>query len=81
MIKKHFEIWQSAGDCIATSVCEAGARGDQCRSMLEPDAKLVFRYDATSEMDMMQRYYDFMGFGIYTSEWPELAVRPYAETD
>jgi hypothetical protein len=78
-ITKHFEIWQSTGECIATTVCQAGPNGDQCRSMLEPGSTLVFKYEARSEMEMMQHYYDFMGFGIYRSEWPDLAARPYGE--
>jgi hypothetical protein len=76
---KQFEIWQSTGDCVATTVCPVGPTGDQCRSMLEPGAMRVFTYEATSEFEMMQRYYDYMGFGVYTSAWPELAMRPYSD--
>jgi hypothetical protein len=76
--QKTFEIWQSVeGDCIATTVCLAGPGGDQARAMLEPGAILKLTYQAYSELDQMQKYYDYMGFGPYHSEWPDLAVRPY----
>jgi hypothetical protein len=76
--QKTFEIWQSVeGGCIATTVCLAGPGGDQARTMLEPDASLKLTYQAYSELDQMQKYYDYMDFGIYHSEWPDLAVRPY----
>jgi hypothetical protein len=74
---KQFEVWQSKGDSIATTVCEVGLRGDQCRSILAPDAKLIWKFEGYSHLDTMQRYYDFMGFGIYISEWPDLDCQPY----
>ncbi len=74
---KSFEIWQSHGDCIETSVCPAGVSGDWCRALNAADAKLVHVFEAYSELDQMQKYYDFMGFGVYHSEWPDLAMRPY----
>jgi hypothetical protein len=76
--QKSFEIWQSMeGECIATTVCLAGPDGDHARAMLEQDAVLKRTYQAYSELDQMQKYYDHMDFGIYHSEWPDLAVRPY----
>jgi hypothetical protein len=78
---RQFELWQSSGDSIATTVCTVGERGDQCRAMLEPDAKLIWQFEGHSHLDTMQRYYDYMGFGTYTSEWPELDCEPYFKTD
>jgi hypothetical protein len=76
--QKIFEIWQSVeSDCIATTVCLAGPGGNQARAMLEPDATLKLTYQAYSELDQMQKYYDYMDFGTYHSEWPDLAIRPY----
>jgi hypothetical protein len=76
-VMKHFELWQSSGDSIATTVCTVGPLGDQCRAMLESDAKLIWHFEGHSHLDTMQRYYDYMGFGTYTSEWPELDSEPY----
>jgi hypothetical protein len=74
---RTFEIWQSEGECIATGVCPAGPSGDGCRSMNEPGSELKHVFHAYSELDRMQKYYDYMDFGTYHSEWPDLAVRPF----
>jgi hypothetical protein len=80
-VMKQFEVWQSEGDAIATTVCDVGPSGDQCRSMLEPGAKLIWQFEGHSHLDTMQRYYDFMGFGTYTSDWPELDCHPYFQIE
>lgn len=76
---KTFEIWVKTG--VYVSVCEAGPAGDQCRSMNEAGTELVHVFEAWSELDHMQQYYDQVGFGIYTSPWPELAIRPFHFVD
>ena len=78
---KTFDIWQSEGTCIATSVCAAGEAGAECRLMNEAGSKLVHTFQAWSEIDSGQKYYDFMDFGTYQTHWPDLAVRPYFFTD
>lgn len=75
---KAFEIWQSPN---SASVCPAGPAGGACRATNERDAKMVHAFCAWSELDMMQRYYDYMDFGIYNSSWPDLAVLPYFYTE
>jgi hypothetical protein len=42
---------------------------------------MVHAYCAWSEIEMMQRYYDYMDFGVYTSLWPDLAVLPFFYSD
>ncbi len=74
---RTFEIWQSQGDSIATSVCPAGPAGDESRARHEAGSQLVHVFEAWSELDYMQKYYDFMDFGIYQSPWPDLASRPF----
>lgn len=49
--------------------------------MNDPGSKLVHTFAAWSEIDQGQKYYDFMDFGAYRTEWPDLAVRPYFFTD
>jgi hypothetical protein len=78
---KQFELWQCKGDSLATTVCEVGPEGDKCRAMLEPDAKLIWQFEGHSRLDTMQRYYNYMGFGTYHSEWPELDCEPYFKQD
>lgn len=76
---RTFEIWVCEG--VSVSVCPAGPAGEPCRAMNEPGSRLAHVYTASSELDQMQQYYDYMGFGIYTSHWPELAARPYHFVD
>jgi hypothetical protein len=45
-VVKQFELWQSKGESIATTVCEVGPDGDQCRAMLDPDVKLIWHLTA-----------------------------------
>jgi hypothetical protein len=45
--------------------------------MNEPGSELKHVFQAYSELDRMQKYYDYMDFGTYHSEWPDLAVRPF----
>jgi hypothetical protein len=80
-VMKQFELWQSRGAAIATTVCEVGPSGDQCRAMLEPDAELIWQFEGHSHLDTMQRYYDYMGFGIYASNFPDLDCEPYFKID
>jgi hypothetical protein len=80
-VMKQFELWQSVGSSISTTVCAAGIQGNQCRAMLEPDAELIWQFEGYSHLDTMQRYYDYMGFGTYTSEWPTLDCEPYFKID
>ncbi len=80
--QKTFEIWQSHGEGRHTAVFPAGPEGEQARAMeIAEGAKQVHAFSAYSELDCMQKYYDFMDFGIYHSEWPDLAIRPYHFVD
>jgi hypothetical protein len=80
-VVKKFELWQSLGESVATTVCEVGPDGDACRALLEPDAKLVWSFEGHSNLDTMQQYYDFMKFGTYTSEFPEIDCEPYYKAE
>jgi hypothetical protein len=80
-VTKQFELWQSKGDAIATTVCEVGPSGDQCRAMLEPVAELIWRFEGHFHLDTIQRYYEYMGFGTYTSDFPDLDCEPYFKID
>jgi hypothetical protein len=80
-VTKQFELWQSKGEAIATTVCEVGSPGDQCRAMLEPDAELIWQFEGHSRLDTMQLYYEYMGFGTYMSDFPDLDCEPYFKID
>jgi hypothetical protein len=76
-----FELWRSEGRSAGLSFFPAGRKGEQARSMLEANAKLIWTVDALSYMDAMQKYYAYMAWGDYRSEWPDLASIPFLQKD
>jgi hypothetical protein len=78
----QFELWQSivpatSGLCLT----RAGSKGDQARSMLSPDYELIQIIEGVSDLEIMTKYYAYMDWGEYRSEWPDLAVIPYFYND
>ncbi len=59
--------------------CLAGAQGDDARKLLEPGAKLVWTCDAKSHFEAMTKYYQYMEWGQYSSDFPEEDNITYAE--
>jgi hypothetical protein len=74
-----FELWRSEGILGGLSFFPAGRKGEQARSMLEPNAELILIVDGLSYMDAMQQYYTYMDWGDYRSEWPDLASIPFLQ--
>jgi hypothetical protein len=78
----RFELWRSivpatSGLCLT----RAGAKGDQARSMLSADYELIQIIEGVSDLEIMTKYYAYMDWGEYRSEWPDLAVIPYFYND
>lgn len=73
---KH-ELWIDDGDC--QTFCLAGPHGDSARSLLAPEAKLIWSCEASSFFEAMTRYYEYMGWGAYKSEFPDEDMKTYAE--
>jgi hypothetical protein len=78
----QFELWRSvipatSGLCLT----RAGSKGDQARSMLSSDYELIQIIEGGSELEIMTKYYAYMDWGEYRSEWPDLAVIPYFYRD
>ena len=48
---------------------------------IEPinDSKLIWECEANSHFEAMTKYYQFRGWGEYTSDYPEIDKRPYCE--
>jgi hypothetical protein len=74
---KH-EVWEDEEGL--TTLCLADARGDACRALLEPGSRLIHTIYAASHYEVMQRYYDFMNWGHYTTEY-EVDREPYPSLD
>ncbi len=61
------------------TLCLAGPAGDDARSMLGPTAELVWTFEADSHFEAMTIYYERMGWGEYTTDYPEIDKLPYRE--
>ena len=59
--------------------CLAGPHGDAARRLADPDARLVWTVEAVSHFDAMTKYYEHMGWGKYTTEYPEWDCVSYAD--
>jgi hypothetical protein len=70
---KH-DIWQDKEGL--TSLCFSGDLGDESRSLLEPDSKIIHSFYAHSHFDAMTKYYEFMDWGKYDTEF-DIDMEPY----
>jgi hypothetical protein len=66
MARLLHELWEEA-DGEGYTFCLAGPMGDDARKLLGPGAKLVWKVEADSHLDAMTKYYEFMGWGKYTT--------------
>lgn len=58
--------------------CLAGPHGDQARALLSSEAKLVWTVDASSHFEAMTKYYEYQGWGTYTTD-QDWDMKTYAE--
>jgi hypothetical protein len=70
---KH-DIWRSKEEL--TSLCYSDELGEESRSILEPDSEIIHSFYANSHFDAMTKYYEFMNWGIYETEF-EIDKVPY----
>ena len=73
---KH-ELWIEGED--EQTFCLAGPHGDSERSLLELGATLVWTCEASSHFEAMTKYYVYMGWGEYKSDYPVEDKKPYSE--
>ena len=73
---KH-ELWIENED--EQAFCLSGPRGDGARNLLETGAKLIWTCEASSNFEAMTKYYEYMGWGEYTTDFPEHDKKTYAE--
>lgn len=59
--------------------CLAGPMGDGARDFLGPGARLVWTVVAANHFEAMTKYYEYMGWGEYTTDFPEVDKQPYQE--
>ncbi len=70
------ELWVEAD---GQTFCLAGPHGDGARAHLGPDAKLTWTVEASSHFEAMTLYYAYMGWGVYTTDSPDIDKQTYAE--
>ena len=73
---KH-ELWMDEEEL--GTFCLAGKHGNGARKLLEPTAKLVWSCEAESHFEAMTKYYEYMGWGQYTTDYPEQDKKTYTE--
>lgn len=71
------ELWDEGDD--GQTFCLAGPHGDGARSMLGPNARLVWTLEASSHLEAMTRYYEHMGWGVYSTDFPEIDGETYEQ--
>lgn len=59
--------------------CLAGPHGDGARRMMPRDAALVWTVEADSHFEAMAKYYEHMGWGTYTTDFPDIDRTHYSE--
>ncbi|WP_194898616.1 hypothetical protein [Catenulispora pinisilvae] len=70
------ELWD---DEDGPAFCLAGPRGDGARALLTGEAQLVWTVEAASFFEAMTLYYRHMGWGTYTTRYPEWDKQTYAD--
>lgn len=57
--------------------CPSGPHGDESRALLEPGSKLIWEVEAASRFEAMTKYFEYMDWGEWTTDFPELDKTPY----
>jgi len=61
--------------------CLAGPQGDAARAMIPKGATLETVIEAKSHFEAMTKYYEYRGYGIYESSFPDLDKAPCVVID
>jgi hypothetical protein len=72
------ELWEDPDESPYLFVL-AGPHGDRARATLTGNAKLTWTVEASSLFEAMILYYEHQGWGVYTTDYPELDRQTYAE--
>ena len=61
------------------SLVLAGKHGEDARALIGSGSRLVWTFDADSYFEAMTKYYEYMGWGDYHTDYPEHDKKTYAE--
>ncbi len=70
------ELWKEKDG--NQTFCFAGSLGDDARKTLSSEAELIWTVEAISHYDAMTKYYEFMSWGEYTTDF-EMDKNSYPE--
>jgi len=73
---KH-ELWVCPNGL--DTFCLSGNHGDEARAALEPNSTLVWSCEANCHFEAMTKYYDYRGYGVYETFYPEHDKKTYKE--
>lgn len=65
---KH-ELWKE--DEGRQTFCFAGSMGNSARSLMDSNAQLIWTVEAGSHFEAMTKYYEFMNWGEYKTEFDQ----------
>lgn len=74
--KIKLDVWQDREGL--TALCRAGDGGKECRDAMEGKYKIIFSFFASSHYEAMTKYYEFMDWGEYTTEF-EIDKEPFKD--
>lgn len=68
------ELWEDPepSDGGYLTFCLAGPMGDDARASLSPKARLTWTVAAPTHFEAITLHYEHMGWGKYTSDFPEI---------
>ena len=69
MTKVKHDVWKDSEGL--TMLCFSGELGVESRRLLAPDSKIIHSFEADSHFDAMQKYYSFMNWGSYESDFED----------
>ena len=67
MAKIKHDIWEDPEGL--TMLCFSDELGAESRTLLEPNSRIIHSFYADSHFDAMTKYYQFMGWGVYETEY------------
>lgn len=75
------DLWEcpELGDGGYLTFCLTGPMGDDARARLSSSARLTWTVGAASNFEAMTLFYEHMGWGESTTNYPETDRQTYAE--
>lgn len=73
------ELWEDPNDEGRFTFVLAGPMGDGARALLSESARVTWTVKAASHFEAMTKYYEHQGWGVYTTDYPDVDRQTYRE--